>query len=439
LTVAQILDWADHHFQEQRRWPNRESGPVLDDRNQTWKAIDLALRRSGRGLNTLFSLAHLLDRERGVRNKHDLAPLAEDLIVDWARVHHARTGAWPNENSGVVNGAPGEVWHNVDHALRMGLRSCPGGDSLARLLARRLDIRNRTNVPKLTVEQILDWADDHRTRTGDWPRPHSGPVLDAPGEDWQRIDLALKRGHRGFVPGGSLNRLLSERRGALQPHKRPLTTARILAWADAHHRRTGFWPNMLSGPVVDAPGEDWGRISQSLYQGHRGLPGGLTLARLLLEQRGARRLSRRPSLTVEQILAWADKHHRDTKRWPNQQSGPVAGVEGERWHTIDESLRCGQRGLPGGSSLACLLAERRGVRHRRRLPRLSIRVILQWADGHFARTGRWPSNQSGAVHGVPGETWGAIGAALSVGLRGLPGKDTLAQFLNRHRRAKRPI
>jgi hypothetical protein len=363
LTVAQILAWADSHFARTGRWPNREAGPIADDRNETWKAVDLALRRGRRGLDTHLSLAQLLDRERGVRNKQALPPLTEEQIAAWADEHRAHIGGWPNEGSGLIPGTRGEVWYNVDHALRVGLRGFPGGDSLPKLLARVLGVRNRTNLPGLTVEGIL-------------------------------------------------------------------------AWADAHRRRTDVWPNTRTGPVLDAPGEDWCRVDEALRLGQRGMSGGSSIAWLLTEHRGAR--PPQPTLTVEQILAWADAHQRRTGRWPGQESGPVTGAPDERWRTIDGALRSGGRGLPGGSSLARLLTERRGVRNRKRPGKLTIRMILDWADAHFARTDRWPSASAGPVQNAPGETWGAIDAALWLGLRGLPGSDSLARFLDRHRRAKRP-
>jgi hypothetical protein len=39
-----------------------------------------------------------------------------------------------------------------------------------------------------------------------------------------------------------------------------LTVGQVLAWADAHHTRTGKWPTVASGPVAEAPGERWTAI-----------------------------------------------------------------------------------------------------------------------------------------------------------------------------------
>jgi hypothetical protein len=65
---------------------------------------------------------------------------------------------------------------------------------------------------------------------------------------------------------------------------------------------------------------------------------------------------------VEQILAWADAYRARTGRWPTARSGPVPEAPGETWSGIDRGLRVGGRGLPGGYSLARLLALLRGAR-----------------------------------------------------------------------------
>jgi hypothetical protein len=102
----------------------------------------------------------------------------------------------------------------------------------------------------------------------------------------------------------------------------------------------------------------------ALAEGSRGLPGGNTLARLLARERGAINPRGRPRLTVDKILAWADTHRRRTGQWPGVLSGPIPGSEGENWLAVNMALYKGRRGLPGGDSLARLLA-----RHgRRRFP-----------------------------------------------------------------------
>jgi hypothetical protein len=140
-------------------------------------------------------------------------------------------------------------------------------------------------------------------------------------------------------------------------HKLPLNVPQILAWADAHHGRTGKWPKIMSGPVSEATHENWEKIDTALRNGGRGLSGGLSLRKLLAEQRGFR-----PHLAIEQILAWADAHRARKGKRPSVCSGAVLEVPGETWQKIDKALRQGLRGLPGGSSLAKLLDEQRGPR-----------------------------------------------------------------------------
>jgi len=76
-----------------------------------------------------------------------------------------------------------------------------------------------------------------------------------------------------------------------------------------------------------------------------------------------------------------------------------------------------------------MLAEKRGARNHRALPRLKKRKIIAWAKSHYQRTGRWPTGYSGPVVDAPGETWKAVEMALFQGLRGLAGRSTLSQLL----------
>lgn len=227
----------------------------------------------------------MLAERRGHRNAKRLPPLTEAQILRWADAHRRRTGAWPTADSGPVPDSGGETWYGVDAVLKHGCRGLPGGVSLARLLARRRGVPNRMDLPPVTEDQILAWAEAHRRRTGDWPdRKTHDPVPGAAGETWTALDTALKRGHRGLPGGSSLARLLAERGGARNRTALPqLTEEQILVWADAHHRRTGRWPQARSGEVVEAPGTTWKAVEESLRAGCRGLPGGSTLRRLLVQ------------------------------------------------------------------------------------------------------------------------------------------------------------
>jgi hypothetical protein len=142
----------------------------------------------------------------------------------------------------------------------------------------------------------------------------------------------------------------------------------VLAWADAYHERTGLWPKRGSGPIAEAGEETWKRVDYALFRGLRGLRGGSSLPGLIARERGAPNEKDLPLFYVHEILRWADAHHGRHGTWPTPESGPIREALGENWSRVHEALYKGQRGLPGGSSLPLLLAERRGVRNMWALP-----------------------------------------------------------------------
>jgi hypothetical protein len=133
--------------------------------------------------------------------------------------------------------------------------------------------------PRLSVGQILAWADVYHAATGRWPSMESGKIHGSVfGTTWAAVNLALKRGARGLPGGTSLSRLLDEHRRVRRPD---LTLELIRGWAREHCAATGQWPRISSGAVTGADGETWCRIDRALRRGHRGLPSGLSLAQLL--------------------------------------------------------------------------------------------------------------------------------------------------------------
>jgi hypothetical protein len=285
-------------------------------------------------------------------------------------------------------------------------------------------------LPKLSEKQILVWADAYFALHGKWPGEDSGPVAGTQ-ESWPAIIHAMRNGHRGFPRGSSLAELLARRRGARSSaYLPPLTERQILVWADAFFAAQGRWPTRHSGPIANTE-ETWSAVASALESGSRGLRGGSSLAQLLARQRGMPNRMRLPRLSERTILAWADAHFAVHKEWPGRESGAVSGTS-EAWDRIDTVLRIGARGLRGGSSLAQLLARRRGVRNIASLPPLNEQWILAWAKAHFEATGRWPRRESGPIAQAPAETWLVVDKALRNGRRGLPGGSSLAKLLRRH-------
>jgi hypothetical protein len=209
---------------------------------------------------------------------------------------------------------------------------------------------------RLTQAKILAWADAWRRRTGRYPTKQSGAVQPGGRLTWKNVDASLCRGFRGLAGGSSLARLLADCRGVRYQRQLPrLTEAQILRWADRHFGRTGRWPHRRSGPIPDAPGENWQKVQNALTFGLRGLEGGASLAWLLAKHGRKRNRRALPPLTMEQIIAWAEAQARQTDRWPTAKSGPVLAMPVETWGRLNEDLRWGRRGLPGGTSLAQLI------------------------------------------------------------------------------------
>ena len=258
-------------------------------------AMYMALSHGKRGLRPGSSLARLLEKHRGVRNRGHLPKLTHAQIVRWAIKHHENTGHWPTLLSGPIAGTKGETWHGVQAALSNGSRGFSGGSSLARVLESKLGVRNLGNLPPFSEARILAWADLHHRQTGDWPSKDSGLVRGSRGERWSAIDTALHDGLRGLPDGSSLAKLLAKHRG-VNRHRRGhhLSIEAILNWAKSQYRQTGKWPHCKSGPVHGRPGETWGALQMALLKGYHGLPKGMTLSKLLtpLKEKLARSGSR---------------------------------------------------------------------------------------------------------------------------------------------------
>jgi hypothetical protein len=386
-----------------------------------------------RGTNTRsFTKGKIMmqcDIIQGWEQRRSLPDLSEDQILAWADAYFARTGRCPDWQSGLVRKAHGETWYTVAEALALGLRGLPPGGSLGRLLGEQCDPVNQT-CQHISIEQIVEWARAWRARTGRWPRKDSGEIPGSGGVTWRGVDIAIWRGLGVLPKGSSLSRVLRSRRRVLR--RPPVTERQIVFWADAYHARSGQWPNARSGPIPESPGDTWLSVNCALKGGFRSLPGGSSLAELLIRERGIKRCSRERigrTLTVAEILVWAQAYHDRHGSWPNSVSGPIPEApRGESWWCVHNALKKGKWGLPAGSSLRQLLKGTPGPRPGRKLEQLTIKKILAWANAHSARTGRWPNALSGPIPEAPGEKWCAVRNALTKGRRGLRGGVSLARL-----------
>ena len=274
------------------------------------------------------------------------------------------------------------------------------------------DRQERGELPDLTDDEVLGWADAFFARTGDWPSSESGQIPESPGETWRAVQTALALGIRGFAPGGSLPRFL--RSTAVDITRMTSTSPSGRSWPGPRiggHKRAAV-RRCIQADIPGAGGLSWQGLDRALREGRGGLPGGSSLFHLLT---GDRRMHPETPLTSEQILIWADAHHVRTGEWPDVRSGRISEAPDDTWRTVDSALRRGRRGLPGGSSLIQLLVRERGVRSQGYAPPLTVSLILAWADAFHQRNGRWPTSKSGPLPEAPGENWGLLDSALRIG------------------------
>jgi hypothetical protein len=65
--------------------------------------------------------------------------------------------------------------------------------------------------PRLTLAQILAWADAHWAATGRRPLITPGAIPGTPGETWSKVTTCLRDGGRGLPGGLTLKTLFAGR------------------------------------------------------------------------------------------------------------------------------------------------------------------------------------------------------------------------------------
>ena len=84
LHIADVLRWADAHYDRTGEWPDKKSGELFDAPSEKWANIDQALRVGHRGFDGGSSLAQLLAKHRD-----DRYPSAAHLIAELDEIRSA--------------------------------------------------------------------------------------------------------------------------------------------------------------------------------------------------------------------------------------------------------------------------------------------------------------------------------------------------------------
>lgn len=277
----------------------------------------------------------------------------EDLTVEqilrWCDEYFEEKGKYPDVKSGQI-GETNETWCGINYALERKNRGLTNENSLAKLLQKERGIKNKKNLPKLTIEKILQWVDEFCEKHGKYPNRHSGEI-EGVDESWSGIESALRMECRGLSGYYSLPKLLEKERGYRNlSNLQKLTEEQILQWIDEYYEDNQEYPKHTSGKIKGID-ETWASIQASLQRGLRGLLGGSSIRQLLEKERGIRNPGNPQPLTEEQILQWCDIFsEKNNGKYPSENSGDIENTS-ENWEAISNALRQGHRNLPGNSSL----------------------------------------------------------------------------------------
>jgi group I intron endonuclease len=286
----------------------------------------------------------------------------------------------------------------------------------------------------LNETQIEAAARNWYIKNGEWPsRRTKREIPELPGESWEGVNDALRRGCRGLPEGSSLYKFLAFRGFTNRCVKKNLTKDKIWEAAKSWYNHNGEWPSeRTKGKIPELPNENWSILDHALVRGLRGLPGGSSLPQLLASRGISNRCSKK-DLTEDQVWIAAQNWYTITGRWPTQHTkGEIPGLTGENWDLVSHALINGFRGLPGGSSLPKFLTSR-GVTNRCSKMGLTESTIWKAAQNWFTQEYQWPSQHTkGEIPELPGYNWNAINSALKVGGRGLPKGSSLSKVLASH-------
>lgn len=188
------------------------------------------------------------------------------------------------------------------------------------------------------------------------------------------------------------------------------TEEAILEAATRWKEKYGKWPGKTGDAraVWDDPplgvSLRWGSIDQWLFVGLRGLPGGSTLAQLCGKKLRPQNRHTRDTAwktteadVLEAAARWKEKHgvwptltERDGDARDFWRVVPPLGVS-LRWRVVNQWLKRGLRGLPGGISLAQLLGK-----EKRQIGWVTTRGEIQAAAERWrVAYGEWPTPKSG--------------------------------------------
>lgn len=389
----------------------------------------------------LAKLAELLERQLSqppeaalpdADRKRAIPRLTVEEIQLAALKHLCQTGSLPSSASREpAPSIPGCTWHSINNAAFYGLRGLPQSSLSAILAPLRI----------ITEEELRSAALEYFQHTGRFPSAGSqGTVSGLPSETWRTMAHAMSSGR---CLNSSAQGISEFMRPLRKQHNAPaqgvppgtlrkplLNEDSVRAAARDFFRLHGRLPTHHSRePIPSLPNETWPGINFAGQNGSRGLSEGRTVSKILAPLRAE--LGIDPPLSEAGIVAAAQEFHRLNGRLPNSgdSSQRPPGLPRDTWCILNHALSRGLRGLPGGTTLAKLLAPLR-----KELAPTGVQLteeIIHAAAREYHRThGRLPTNLSQEdLSGLSGITWLNVEYAARAGSRGLPGGSSLSRML----------
>ncbi len=182
-----------------------------------------------------------------------------------------------------------------------------------------------------------------------------------------------------------------------------------------------------------------------MTRGSRGFQKGDSLAQFIAREFKIPNHRSSKPLTGEIIKNWVDQFIQKHERKPTRNDGVIEFAENDykntKWTTVDSSLKNGRRGLPGESSLAEFIKEHFGIKNRNYPPEISIDQVCVWIQKYIDMNGKKPTVKSGPIKFAEGPhegiTWAAVNSALQGSRRGLSGRISLPQLIEKRFEIKR--
>jgi hypothetical protein len=284
------------------------------------------------------------------------APIAIEELHEEIWEFYEREGRWPSCYSGEVERFGG-TYQYLDNYLRQGWRGLPGNSSLYQeckkvAAARGVPIEDRSCddtpiTPEMVREAIRAFFRQHNR----FPKRHDGECPLGP--NWLTLNsYLLKGGYRSLPGGSSLAQEVAVVRRELGLEPPALTRDRIQEAIEEYRKTTSAYPtNKTKGPAPGL-GLAWGSLDNWLKRG--GLGDKTTLAELVREvrtRRGDLPPGHKTPLSLGEVHEAIREYARTYGARPTRTTGLPCGV-GITWATLENALKKGMRGLPGGSSLA---------------------------------------------------------------------------------------